>query len=284
MSGYEPIAVPMLIAGLQTYQHLQSWIVPNMQAKYLLIIWTPSIFALAGLRICMAPTHEQFIEVGVIMFETLALLAFYLIIIDYVGGTTKLAHALTDRGATLSIVPFCYCPVASHQEQLDWWTRGVYQMLIMPLWQLICASLIGVKDAGSSHYWFARWLLHAMNFVHIGIAMTSILSIYLILAEEERNGLSVITKFVTLKAVVWAHQVASFSVFILKALGFLDGVHSARVMGFITLIQAQFLAVLFFYAYSSNDPAIKIAAGSLQYQELASSSEEALLLFRISLT
>merc|ERR1711871_4659 len=99
----------------QTWQHLKTWILPSMQAKYLLIIWLPSIFALAGLRITLVPTHEAFIEVGVVAYESISLTAFFLIIMEYVGGETKLAHNLTDRGATLSCFPFFHCPVSSHE-------------------------------------------------------------------------------------------------------------------------------------------------------------------------
>merc|ERR1712196_437048 len=105
--------------------------------------------------------------------------------------------------------------------------------------------------------------------VHLSIAAVALSAMYLCCRGHEFEGLSVLTKFTTLKVVVFGHVLGKFgSLFLAHALEeelHARKVRAARVLGYLTLFQAQLVAVLFMFVFSADDPALAKAVPAMEY-------------------
>jgi hypothetical protein len=187
-----------------------------------------------------------------------------------------LAESLTARGATLSVLPGCYCPASSHEAQLVMWQRCVYQTALLPLWQFLSAMLYDYGAHNQETTWAWEMGIHVAMLCHLLTASMALLALYLCCREHELLGLNAVVKFFALKSVVFGHAANKFAIAVYTAQASDDKVLGAAVLGGLTILQAELLAILFLYVYPASDPALEEAfMRQPQYTKVALSVEEA---------
>lgn len=229
----------------------------------------------------LVPQYDHFTEVGVTTYESFCFITFFHIVVDFCGGTPRLAAAMAEREAELDTIPGGLLKASSHESQLSMWRIAVYQTMLLPLWQMANAAH---WEAGTQHRPLAEGIIHGVMLLHLLVAGTAMLALYQCCGQHELVGLNVLLKFLCIKVAVYGHVCSKFvslfaaHVWMTKNPAESDSdrkVVASRMLGYLTLMQAQGVAILFYYVFRVEDPALTQAAPVIQYGALPDSAEAA---------
>lgn len=166
--------------------------------------------------------------------------------------------------------------MSSHEVQLTVWKRCIYQTAMLPIWQLISALLYDYGARSSATTWAWEMGLHTVMLLHLSTASFAILALYLYCREHELMGLNVVMKFLALKSMVFGHAVNKIGIAVYTSQSSDDKVLGAAMLGGLTLLQAELLAIIVIYVYPASDPALEEAfLRQPGYTKVAASMEEA---------
>jgi len=257
------VLVTIGIAGRMIIGHMRNQVYPSLQRSYCIIICVPAISALNAWLGLFFPHLERFFEVAVNAYDTLSIIAFFHILVDFAGGATALTQSLKARNAALEILPFpCMCfYTKNHEAQMARWKASMYQVIAQPFWALLYAILVEFDRADK---YYLSGVIHSIMFIHLTVAMLVCLAMFLDCRNDELKGVGYELKFCALKLIVFVGTVSKMVVAWYfpeegsqTVYGFSARERSVRMLCRFRLIQMVTFMIGFTFIFGDDDPAIQ---------------------------
>ncbi|GAA6002268.1 hypothetical protein JCM10207_003155 [Rhodosporidiobolus poonsookiae] len=216
-------AAATVITLFSVWKHARNYYNPKQQRQVLRIMFMPAVYAIVSFFSYRFFRSYTYYSVSVVIYESIVLAAFLMLLLQYVGESTDAQKAvLKDKEKQKIPFPFwCirYRPSKPYFLHALKWSVLQYSLLrpLISIAEIICQAYDVLCPTAYSVY-FAEVYLDSIDFVSISVALYGLICLY-DLVKEQLAGKKPLSKFLCIKLVVMLTFYQSFIFSILESHG-----------------------------------------------------------------
>ncbi|GAA6037905.1 hypothetical protein JCM8097_009483 [Rhodosporidiobolus ruineniae] len=210
-----------IITFYSVLQHARNYYNPKQQRQVIRILWMPAVYGIVSFFSYRFFRSYTYYSVSVVIYESLVLAAFLMLLLQYVGESTdKQKAVLREKEKQKIPFPFwCirYRPSKPYFLHALKWSVLQYSLLrpLISIIEIICEAYDVLCPTTYSIY-YAEVYLDSVDFVSISVALYGLIALY-DLVKEQLAGRKPLSKFLCIKLVVMLTFYQSFIFSILES-------------------------------------------------------------------
>ncbi|GAA5948722.1 hypothetical protein JCM21900_005273 [Sporobolomyces salmonicolor] len=199
-------AVSTVITLFTVFMHARNYYVPKEQRQIIRILFMPAVYAVVSFFSYRFFRSYTYYSVSVVVYESLVLAAFLMLLLQYIGDSSDEQKALLMQKEKRKIpIPFCcirFRPSKPYFLHALKWSVLQYSLIrpLISIAEIICEAY-GVLCPTQYSVYYAEVYLDSLDFVSISVALYGLIVFYA-LVKERLAGKKPLFKFLSIKLIV----------------------------------------------------------------------------------